>query len=87
MHELSIAMSLVDCICEELPQVGGDARLLAVRVRVGALSGVVPEALSFAFEVAASESPLAGIALDIEQTPGRELELIGLEVLDGDAHR
>jgi len=87
MHELSIAMSLVDCVCEELPRVGPDTQLVAVRIRVGALSGVVREALSFAFDVAASESPLAGVALDIEDTPGTELELIGLEVLDGHAHR
>jgi hydrogenase nickel incorporation protein HypA/HybF len=86
MHELSIAMSLVDCVCEELPRVGPDVRLVSVRVRVGALSGVVREALAFAFDVAASDSGLAGVPLDIEETPGSELELVGLEVRDGDPH-
>jgi len=52
MHELSIAMSLVDAICDELPKLGS-VTVRSVRIRVGALSGVVPDALTFAFDVAA----------------------------------
>ena len=44
MHELSVAMSLVDAICEELPQLG-EVTVRSVRIRVGALSGVSMEAL------------------------------------------
>jgi len=57
----------------------------SVRIRVGALSGVVPDALTFAFDVAADGSRLAGARLDIEATAGRELELTGVEVVDGPA--
>src|SRR4051794_25002965 len=81
MHELSIAMSLVDAICEELPSLGA-VRVRAVRVRVGALSGVVGQALAFSFDVASEDSPIAGARLEIEDTPGRELELTALEVVD-----
>jgi hydrogenase nickel incorporation protein HypA/HybF len=86
MHELSIALSLVDAICEELPRLGSVC-VQSVRIRVGALSGVVPDALSFAFEVAADGSPIAGARLDIEATAGRELEMTGVEVLDAPADR
>ena len=52
MHELSIAISLVDLACEEkqrrdLPEVH------AVRLRLGA-SGVVKDALAFSFDLAAA---------------------------------
>ena len=81
MHELSIAVSLVDAICEELPKLG-DVSIRSVRIRVGALSGVVPDALTFAFDVAADGSRVAGARLDIEATAGSELELAGVEVVD-----
>jgi len=84
MHELSIAVSLVDAICEELPKLGA-VSIRSVRIRVGALSGVVPDALTFAFDVAADGSRVAGARLDIEATAGRELELAGVEVVDGPA--
>jgi len=46
-------------------------RIHAVRLRVGELSGVAPEALSFAFTVANEGSPIAGASLRVEQTEGR----------------
>jgi hydrogenase nickel incorporation protein HypA/HybF len=86
VHELSIALSLLEAVCEELPRLGEGVTVRSVRVRIGPLSGVVPEALSFAFEVAAAESAIAGARLEIEQTHGDELELTALEVVDGPAH-
>jgi len=85
MHELSIALSLVDTICDELPKLGA-VSVRSVRVRVGALSGVVPDALTFAFDVASSESPIAGARLDVEAAAARELELVALEVVDAPAN-
>jgi hydrogenase nickel incorporation protein HypA/HybF len=75
-------MSLVDAVCEELPRLGNRVTLLSVRVRLGPLSGVVAEALQFAFDVAAEGSPIAGARLEIEAAPGRTLELATLEVVD-----
>jgi hydrogenase nickel incorporation protein HypA/HybF len=85
MHELSIAMSLVDAVCDELPRLGAGASVRSVRIRVGPQSGVVAEALAFAFDVAVLETPLAGARLEIERTGGSELELTALEVVDGAA--
>ena len=68
MHELSIAISLVEVAAEEQARLGG-LPVLAVYVRVGALSGVEPEALTFAFDVATADTPLAGARLEIETVP------------------
>lgn len=87
MHELSIAISLVEAVCDELPRLGDGVTVRAVRLRVGPLSGVVPDALAFAFDAAALETPIAGARLDIEATAGRELELAALEVVDDDENR
>ena len=85
MHELSIALSLIDAVCDELPRLGHNVSVRSVRIRVGPQSGVATEALAFAFEIAAADSPITGARLEIERTAGRELELAGLEVVDGPA--
>jgi hydrogenase nickel incorporation protein HypA/HybF len=87
MHELSIALSLLDAICDELPRFGDGVRVRAVRLRIGSLSGIAPAALTFAFDIAIADSPIAGARLEIEDTPGRELELTALEVIDGPTDR
>ncbi len=87
MHELSIAMSLIDAVCEELPRLGDRVSVRRVIVRVGPLSGVACDALAFAFEVAADDSPIAGARLEIEETAGTELELAAVEVVDDAENR
>ncbi|HEY4305383.1 MAG TPA: hydrogenase maturation nickel metallochaperone HypA [Gemmatimonadaceae bacterium] len=68
MHELSIAMSLVDIACEELERLG-NPRVAALHVRIGPLSGVVGDALTFSFGLATDLTPLQGARLQIETTP------------------
>lgn len=63
MHELSIATGVVD-ICE---QHAAGRRVLAVSLTIGALSGVVPEALEFCFEAATKGTLLDGARLEIER--------------------
>lgn len=67
MHELSIAMSLIDVACEEAER--HSARVLTLHVKVGPLSGVVVQALSGAFELAREGTPLADSHLEIEEVP------------------
>ena len=67
MHELSIAMSLVEMATEEAGRQG--ARVLTAYVRLGALSGVVKEALQSSYEMASEGTPLDGSALVIEEVP------------------
>ncbi|MDB5304315.1 MAG: hypA [Phycisphaerales bacterium] len=120
MHELSIAMSIIDVAAEEAERTHGT--VVAVHLRLGPLSGVVKDALVSAYELAREGSPLAQSRLVIQEMPliawcplcrceqhiesvqwiccpacntptpdvrgGRDLDVVGLEVLDdaADAH-
>jgi hydrogenase nickel incorporation protein HypA/HybF len=68
MHELSIAVSLVEIACQEALQAGA-GRVGMVRLRVGAFSGVVRDALTFAFDIATDGTMLQGATLEIEDVP------------------
>lgn len=67
MHELSIAHAVVTTVTDALPD--PQARVTQVRLRIGALSGVVPQALHFAYDVATAGTPLAGSVLSIQEMP------------------
>jgi hydrogenase nickel incorporation protein HypA/HybF len=66
VHELSIATAIIER-ADELARADGTDAVSAVTVRVGELAGVVPDALSFAFEVARDGTTLAGARLVVEQ--------------------
>ncbi|MGA2430763.1 MAG: hydrogenase maturation nickel metallochaperone HypA [Candidatus Acidiferrum sp.] len=68
MHELSIAMSIVEMAQEEAER-QGSARVQAVHLRLGLLSGVVKQALLSSYEIACEGTPLAGSQLLIEEIP------------------
>ncbi|MBV7697822.1 hydrogenase maturation nickel metallochaperone HypA [Streptomyces sp. TRM70350] len=68
MHELSIATAIIER-AGELARADGTDAVAAVTVRVGELSGVVPEALDFAFEVARAGTALADAKLVVESVP------------------
>jgi hydrogenase nickel incorporation protein HypA/HybF len=67
MHELSIAMGIVEAATEEAQKRG--VQVSAVHLRLGALSGVVKDALLFSYEVACQDTPLAGSQLVVEDVP------------------
>jgi hydrogenase nickel incorporation protein HypA/HybF len=70
MHELSIMQSALDQVLEKARQAGA-SRVHAIRLRIGALSGVVPDALQFAFEALSDGTPAQGAQLLIEDVPAR----------------
>ena len=70
MHELSIMQSALDQVLEKARQAGA-SRVHAIRLRIGVLSGVVPDALQFAFEALADGTPAQGAQLLIEDVPAR----------------
>ena len=70
MHELSIALSIVEGVEETMASHAG-ARVAAVHIRLGPLSGVVAEALVSAYELAASGTDCEGSRLQIEDVPIR----------------
>jgi hydrogenase nickel incorporation protein HypA/HybF len=68
MHELSIAMSIVEMAQEESER-RGQVQIQAVHLRLGLLSGVVKQALLSSFEMACHATPLEGSQLLIEEIP------------------
>lgn len=88
MHELSIALGIVDVATEELAGRGG-GRVRAVHLLLGPLAGVAKEALLFAYPLACEDSPLAGSELVILDEPlvafcapcGGERPLLGIQEL------
>jgi len=68
MHELSIAMSIVEMAQEEASTRGG-VRITAVHLKLGPLSGVVKDSLFSAYEMACEDTPLQGSRLVIEEVP------------------
>jgi hydrogenase nickel incorporation protein HypA/HybF len=67
MHELAITQSVVDAVTART----GTAPVAGVRVRVGRLAGVVPDAMRFCFDLVTAGTPLEGAALEFEQPEGR----------------
>jgi hydrogenase nickel incorporation protein HypA/HybF len=68
MHELSIAMSIVEMAEEETERRGG-SRVNAVHLKLGALAGVVKEALLSSYALASEGTDLQGSRLVIEEIP------------------
>jgi hydrogenase nickel incorporation protein HypA/HybF len=75
VHELAIVESLLESVSETVRGIG-DAkaerpRVAAVRLEVGKLSCVAPEALRFCFDVCSRGTLLEGASLEIDEIPGR----------------
>ena len=70
MHELSIALSIVEGAEEEARRQGG-SRVCAVHLKLGPLSGVVKDALLFSYELACEGTLLEGSKLIVEEIPIR----------------
>lgn len=66
MHELAIAESIVDAVCDK----AAGRRVHRVTLRVGALTAVVPDAMRFCFDLAVEGTVADGAALEIVELPG-----------------
>lgn len=69
MHEMALAHSMLD-IVEATARKAGAARVTNVRLAIGTLSHVAPDALRFCFDVVTRGSLAEGASLDIEDVPG-----------------
>ncbi|MDZ7637949.1 MAG: hydrogenase maturation nickel metallochaperone HypA [Bryobacterales bacterium] len=70
MHELSIIQEVVAAAVEAAEQ-NEATRVECVTLRVGALAGVVKEALLFCFDVASKDTLIEGARLEIIELPVR----------------
>lgn len=82
MHELSIATEIISIVEKEIARQSLNS-VSSIKLRIGALAGVNPEALRFGFEAASAGTALAGTTLDIDwivvkgkcRTCGREFTI------------
>lgn len=68
MHELSIAMSIIEGV-SQAAETNGAARVNSVHLKLGALSGVVKEALLFSYQLASEGTVAQHSQLIIEDVP------------------
>ncbi|MBZ5524462.1 MAG: hydrogenase maturation nickel metallochaperone HypA [Acidobacteriia bacterium] len=86
MHELSIVEGIVTAVTESLAS-RPVSRVYSVRLQVGAMSGVVEEALQFSYGIATQGTILEGSILDVDHIPveihcdicDRDFELPGVQ--------
>ncbi len=69
MHELGITRNVV-AICSERAQ---GLAVRRVRLEIGALSAVLPDAVRFCFDICSSGTLLEGAVLEIVEVPGGAL--------------
>ncbi len=84
MHELSIVTSLFE-ILEEKAKEQKAKKVTSVKVKVGALSGVVPEFLKTAFDVYKKDTIADEAELKIEEVPLKvKCQQCGAEIIKDD---
>lgn len=80
MHELSLALALIDEL-EKAAQRESATRVTAVNVSIGEFSGVERDPFEFCFPLAAQGTIVEGAALSIEEVPGRDFRVMSMEVI------
>ncbi|MDT5053214.1 MAG: hydrogenase nickel incorporation protein HypA/HybF, partial [Mycobacterium sp.] len=66
MHEMALTQSVVDAVCEH----AAGRHVHSVKVQIGALCAVVPDAMQFCFELATEGTVADGARLDLNVQPG-----------------
>ena len=69
MHEVSIASNIFRIVLSELEKQPNSPDLKIVKLKVGRLTAVVPDALEFAWNAIIKGSPLDGSQLEMEEIP------------------
>ena len=69
MHEMGIALQIVDIARASIPEDMVSPRVERIHLKVGKLAAVIVDNLTFCFEVAAKETVLAGAELVVEEIP------------------
>lgn len=69
MHELSIALSIID-LAEKEARSAGSTRITEVQIEIGQLAGVDREALEFSLEMARQKTMMSNAKIAIETIPG-----------------
>ncbi len=68
MHELSIADSILNIVIDET-KVKNLPEVKAIGLKIGVLSGILPDSLQFGFDAIKTDTPLKRTKLEIEVIP------------------
>lgn len=71
MHEMGIAMQIIEIATAAIPEGLPKGCVERVTVKVGKLSAVVPDSLKFCFDIVSKDTPIDGAQLVIEEIPVR----------------
>ncbi len=69
MHEMGIALQIIDIVKQSIPDDNPDCIVHSVNIETGTLSSIVPDSLRFCFEVASKKTVCEGALLNIIQIP------------------
>ena len=69
MHELSVAQSIIESILEQARKV--EAKPIRARISCGQFNTLNDDAMQFAFEAIAENTPCQGLRLEIKHVPLR----------------
>ncbi len=70
MHEMSLAINIVDLAVSEAESAGGQ-KINEIELSVGSLAGVMVDSLAFCLEAVIKGTPAEGARLKITETHGR----------------
>jgi hydrogenase nickel incorporation protein HypA/HybF len=68
MHELAIAQNILEMVRQSVPQDRAKS-VRGIRIRVGQLSGIVPDSLDFCFSAIVNDTDMQRAKLAIEHVP------------------
>jgi len=68
MHELSIAQNLLDIACAQCLK-NGFKEIESINIKIGKASGILPDALSFAFDAIKTDTIAGKASLNIVEIP------------------
>ena len=68
MHELGIAQNILDIVRQSVPE-DRFSSVRWIRIRIGQLSGIVPDSLEFCFSALLSETEMKQAGLKMETEP------------------
>jgi hydrogenase nickel incorporation protein HypA/HybF len=71
MHEASIAQNLIDAVRATIDEGKLPGKVKTIYLKVGKLTAVVPDYLTFMFTVLAEGGPLQGVSVQVEEVAVR----------------
>lgn len=68
MHELSVTQNIIKISCEEAEK-HNVTRVKEIRIKVGELTGLVPQAIQYYFEIASKGTRVENAIIKVEKIP------------------